>query len=350
MSEQTPVGTQRIVIVIGPGRSGTSSVAGALQKLGLTVPGRAIPGNETNPSGFFEPRWVVDLHRELLEHAVVQTLDTSPAALERAAKSAARPQVRDRVARWLTERLEKDDQLILKDPRTVWFRDMWVETARDLGVEPGFVTMLRHPAEVSASRQKYYSGSKPRGERTDDVLRIGGWVNVALTAELVTQGSPREFVRYTDLIRDWRSVLRKVGRDLDLRFEPDLDVTPHPVDDFIDPTLHRIQVDWSDLEIPAALRDVGERVWEALTALADGTTGEDVATLRAEYAQLEADALALAKHSLQRARADGRKQGRRRANQQHARASEDAGGQEEAATGSEGRAGGLWDRIRSAGR
>jgi len=308
---------RRIVLVIGPGRSGTSTIAGALVKSGFEVPGKAIKGNPTNPSGFFEPRWVVDFHKELLDRTHVNTLDSAPDAYDRVTELVLKDQARDTLRSWLSKRLEEQPRLVVKDPRTVWFRELWVQTARELGVETGFVTMLRHPAEVSASREKYYAKTEGGSRRADDIARIAGWVNVALTSERITQGSPRAFVRYTELVSDWRSVLTRVGGALDLSFDPGPEVSPHPVDEFIDPSLHRVQVDWSDVEIPEALRDLGERTWAGLTRLAD--TGEsadvvaDLEALRAEYTQMTEDAFALNRQAIRRLEGEARRRGRRQA-------------------------------------
>ncbi len=362
MSESLPTDDsadgRRIVLVVGPGRSGTSTVAGALVHCGFEVPGRAIPGNNTNPSGFFEPRWVVDLHKRLLDRADVNTLDTSPDALDQAAAAADRPETRERLRSWLAERLEEQPRLVIKDPRGIWFRDLWVGAARDLGVEPSFVTMLRHPAEVSASRETYYSNASRQQQANDDVTRIGGWINVALTAELVSRDSPRAFVRYTDLVADWRTVLTRLGTDLDLTFDPGPEATPHPADDFIDPSLHRIQVDWNDLTVPVALRDLGERLWHALGDLGtEGGASDEAArpaidALREEYAAMTQDAAALTRHETKRlekrARQKGLKDGRRKALEAQAaeaaatsaesdRAAEDDHGDERP---------GLWQRVR----
>lgn len=313
----------RVVVVVGPGRSGTSTVAGALANSGFEVPGRAISGNATNPSGFFEPRWVVDFHKELLERAGVATMDTAPDALDRTAEVADAPAVRETLRDWLAGRLREQHHLVIKDPRTVWFTDLWVGTARELGVRPGFVTMLRHPAEVSASRQKYYSKGERGRARADDVRRIAGWINVALIAERTTQDSPRSFVRYTDLVADWRPVLGSLGRDLDLTFRPAVGTSPHPVDDFIDPDLHRVRVEWEDVDVPAGLRDVAEDAWQALGGLAVPVDPPTAATgaapdarrrveeVRAAYQQLWDDATALQGHAVRRLEARARKQGRR---------------------------------------
>ena len=46
---------KRVVVVAGSGRSGTSTIAGVLKSVGLRIPPPEVPGNRTNPRGFFEP-------------------------------------------------------------------------------------------------------------------------------------------------------------------------------------------------------------------------------------------------------------------------------------------------------
>jgi hypothetical protein len=305
-----------IVIVMGPGRSGTSTVAGTLHYLGYHVPGQAIRGNRSNPSGFFEPRWVVDFHSRLLHSVGVRNTDSAPGSLERTRRIGSRRAVRAELEGWLAEQLAGGRRLVVKDPRSVWFHDLWAEVSRGLGVEPGFVTMLRHPAEVSASRQAYYGASDAASSgRSAEVARIASWVNIALITEQVTRGSARTFVRYTDLVQDWRTVMARVQRDLGLTFEPGLDVRPHPVDDFIDPSLYRLHVEWDNVDVSPALRDLGERVWTAMSGLSDGSRGpESLATLSAlwkEYHVFEADAVAIARPAIRRAFAKGERKGRR---------------------------------------
>jgi hypothetical protein len=303
---------RRLVLVLGPGRSGTSTIAGALAMTGLEVPGRAVKANETNPSGFYEPRWVVDFHKRLLDESRVNTLDTAPEALELVVDLTSRQPVRDELRSWLEARFAAQPRLVVKDPRTIWFDTLWVDTARELGVEPGFVTMLRHPAEVSASRGTYYSKGTAE-QRSADVTRIAGWVNVALMAERATRGSRRVFVRYTDLVADWRKVLERMEPVLGLSLEPGPEVSPHPVDEFIDPSLHRIQVDWSGVDVPEHLRELAEQSWLALSSLAqDGESPDRLAELdelRERYTRTARDAWALNLHALQRAQRTARRKG-----------------------------------------
>lgn len=284
-----------LVLVVGPGRSGTSSLAGALAHSGFHVPD-AIRAKDANPLGFFEPRWAVRFHKTLLEQAGVVTLDPDPAALESvlrvAEETGARGQIRARLEEWFATH----DRLVIKDPRAIWFCDAWTQAAADLGVEPGYVVMVRHPSEVSASRGTYYSAT--------DVVAVGGWTNVALLAMEATQGARRALVHYPDLVGDWRPQLSRVADRLGLVLEPAPEVRPHPVDDFVDPSLRRMDRGWDGVAVPTDLRDLAERAFGLMHDLcqaeepAEAVAG--VATVREEYVALYDAARALTRSSTRR--------------------------------------------------
>jgi hypothetical protein len=288
---------RRIVLVLGPGRSGTSTMAGTLALSGFTVPNPVEP-EESNPAGFFEPQWGLNFHLDLLERAGVRTLDADPDAMDFMAPVLADDSVRDRLRQWLSGRLEKHDRLVIKDPRLVWFRDLWLDTARELGEEPGCVIMLRHPSEVASSRSEFYDSRV--------VSAVAGWINVALMTEQLTRSVPRLLVRYPSLTADWRSQAVRVREGLGLRLDPAPEVTPHPVDQFIDPTLRRREAGWDEVPIPGFLRELGDATFAALGELADhGESGEHATRLdqlRREYDALHAGALDLVRNHVVRAR------------------------------------------------
>jgi hypothetical protein len=272
-------------------------MAGTLAMSGFDVP-KAIAGKESNPSGFYEPRWVVNFHRDLLHKVDVRTLDSDPDALEQMAPVLGDPQVRSELRAWLEERLSEHDRLVIKDPRLVWFRDLWVDVAGELGHEPGFVLMLRHPSEVSSSRSEYYDSR--------EVTAVAGWINVALMTERLTQGSPRALVHYPQLTADWRTEAGRVRDQLGLHLDPGPDVTPHPVDSFIDPTLRRRKPGWDESPVPQFLQELGEATFQALGDVADHGDSPERAgrldELREEYRTLHSDALDLARAHIMRDR------------------------------------------------
>lgn len=307
-SQDTVTGERSLVLVLGPGRSGTSTMAGALSYSGYTVP-QAIKGNETNPSGFFEPRWAVNFHRRLLRQTGVRTLDTNPDVMRRLEGVLADQQLRDQLRDWLAPRLEQHRRLVIKDPRMVWFRDLWVDAAERLDVDPRFVIMLRHPSEVSSSRSNYYNAH--------EIPAVAGWINVALMTERLTAGSARALVHYPNLTSDWRTELTRIREGLGLTLEPEPEEKPHPVDDFIDPSLRRMKPGWAESSVPAHLQNLGDRTFEALGELAERgestVTAEKLETLRTEYAQVHADAMSMVRPTVMRAREDTASRVRKRA-------------------------------------
>src|SRR4029078_9790447 len=74
-----PVGDQvKLVVVTGSGRSGTSSVAGTLKRLGLYTPQPEVDTDDNNPRGYYEPLWVAEFHKWLLNPIPVRTIDSRP--------------------------------------------------------------------------------------------------------------------------------------------------------------------------------------------------------------------------------------------------------------------------------
>lgn len=244
----------------GAGRSGTSTVAGILQRLGLVVPQPEVGVDDTNPRGFSESQWVVDFHDDLLTHANVQVSDSRPLAWSRTGQFAERPGAPAKLGRWLKEQLAAGDDLLIKDPRLSWFLPLWTSVARKHGVEPSFVTMLRPPAEVVGSKRTYYNNLLQDGHG------VAAWVNMLLNTERATRGSARTFVRYHDLLDDWEAVTGAILRDLDL--DPTLtDDVRAEIAGFVDPGLRRVDLTWEDLDLPDRLESIARRTWEALDKL-----------------------------------------------------------------------------------
>ncbi|MCD4526708.1 sulfotransferase family protein [Nocardioides sp. cx-173] len=285
---------RRVLLVTGSGRSGTSTVAGALARLGLYIPPPLVEADETNPRGFYESQWVVDFHKELLSRAPVRTIDARPEAAALAARAAADPQARERLVNWLAEQ-DGHAQVLVKDPRAFWLHDVWRAAVPKTGRELAFLTMLRHPVEVAGSRDSAYLADETPGfRRQRATANVAAWVNGAFETEVATRGE-RAFVRHLDLLADWRGALGRAAEQLELTLDPAGDAA---VDDFIDTRLHRARIDWDELDVPDELRDLAERAWELMNALVDSpqdaAVAEELAGLRERYARLHDHAVAIA--------------------------------------------------------
>ncbi len=294
--------TRRIVFVAGSGRSGTSTVSGALQLLGLRVPTPEVPPDESNPKGFAESQWVVDFHDQLLERARIHGADARPQAWLYAGELAIKENLRARLHDWLEEQFQEADELVIKDPRLAWFIGLWRASALRAGATVAFVTMLRPPTEVISSKERYYGGKRANASRT------AAWINMMLHTERATRGTERIFLRYDDLLSDWTNCIYRIGEGFDLQSVKTAGTHDiRRVHQFIDPSLHRLRLTWEDLEVPSRLRELAEETWEQLNKFAE-PSGETLVSatvldsLRHEYTELYAEAEAIAKSSINAAR------------------------------------------------
>jgi hypothetical protein len=191
------------------------------------------------------------------------------------------------------------EQIVVKDPHAFWFAQVWEQVTAELDVDLRWLTALRHPAEVVGSRDIAYLSSQSDDLRlTKETSNVAGWVHAALLTERAGRGGRRAFVRYTDLLADWRAALAPVQQQLDLSFNTDLASSEHhDVDDFIEPSMRKSQLTWDDVRTPDWLRDMAEEVWQLLGVLT--TTPHDPDTLarldevHEDYRARYADAVAL---------------------------------------------------------
>jgi len=288
---------KNVVVVAGAGRSGTSTIAGALSMLGLHLPEPQVPADDTNPRGFYESQWVVDFHSDMLKRdPVVRTLDSRPEASELALRLPTAADAAE-LDEWLGEALSRP-QVVVKDPRILWFHEVWRSAAARQGAEISFLTMLRHPVEVAKSRDTHYiAGRDDTFRRQRATANVAAWCNACLTTEQVTRRDRRVFVSYVDLLADWHSAVSAVEECLGLGLDLTGDGAAR-VDAFIDPELRRSETTWDFVDVPDTLRTVAEGVWEEMNRLvadpSDPAVPAALERLRADYQRLHDHAVAVA--------------------------------------------------------
>jgi hypothetical protein len=161
------------------------------------------------------------------------------------------------------------------------------------------VTMLRHPAAVVDSKQRWYGGWQ------GDAGRAAGWINQTLFTERATREGPRAFVRYDDLLDDWTVAIARVGEALDLAVVRDAPANAmRAAHELVDRTLSRSGADWGDLRLPAGLREQADAVWALVAALAGDEEPPEARldAARAAYVALYEEAEAIARSSIEAAR------------------------------------------------
>jgi hypothetical protein len=307
--QEVQEGSERgtLLVVAGPGRSGTSLFTGLASRLGLYIPRPEVVANKSNPRGFSEPRWAVELHKELLASVDVTIEDSRPSAWDRTAKVAERGPVRDRLQSWLKEQFQESDRVVIKDPRLAWFLDLYRAVAAEIAVDLQVVTMLRHPTESMKSREIAYGTG-------NSTTRLTGWINLVQSVEVRTRDLPRATIRYEDLLTDWQSTLLAAEGPLRLPLVSGAsDAQVEDAGSLVDVSLRRSTADWTSHELPPELQTLGQSTYDAMSAAAvsgpeePADVNEEMDRLRAAYVRLYRDAEAVARSTIVAARSDERR-------------------------------------------
>jgi hypothetical protein len=269
----------RLILVAGSGRSGTSLFAGILKAMGGYVPQPEVTPDDTNPQGFGEPRWVVELHTRLLRTAGVHSSDARPSAWAKTATVGRDWDVQFELENWLRKEFRHGDHIVIKDPRLLWFIPMWQRAGESIAT-PCFVTTLRHPLEIIMSKKMYY------GEKFHPNNRVAGWLNTMLFTERATRGSRRALVRYEDLLNDCMLALEKVSNTLDLALiERSTPAEARDAARLVDPSLRRARATWDTLGVDDRLVELAEETSGVFDrAATDG--GLNDSSIRSELDQL----------------------------------------------------------------
>jgi hypothetical protein len=207
--EPEPPTTKRGLLVVGMHRSGTSAITRILSLCGAQLPDHLMPSSDRNPRGYYESQRIYDLHEELLVELGSAWDDVAPLPTEWLEAPTGGRWV-ERFAETVREEYGDAPFLTLKDPRICRLVPLWLRILAKLDYRPSFVIPVRNPLDVAASLHE--------AEGTPEAKGVLLWLQYFLAAERDTRGHPRSFIGYDDVLRDWRVVVERISRDLDLAF------------------------------------------------------------------------------------------------------------------------------------
>ena len=183
-----------VIVVLGMHRSGTSTVARALQALGVSLGDNLLDPAVDNPKGFWEDRDCFQINEELLRH--LGSAYDQPGLGWRISWSD--PVVNDlsaRAAEILKQRLLQAGGVWgFKDPRTCRLLEFWCPVMAAAGYTTSFILAIRNPASVVRSL-----------ERRDQIPCEKGyllWLQHVIAAVVLSAGSPRRVVVDYDQMMD----------------------------------------------------------------------------------------------------------------------------------------------------
>jgi hypothetical protein len=268
-------------LVLGPHRCGTSATARFLSLLlSADLPDTLSPPHESNPTGHWESQEWIILHNEILASygLVWSSIASLPAE---AGLAADRPDFLDHLETILRRNFRESDVFIAKDPRMCRLMPFWRTALRRIGAQPRIVLVVRHPLDSAASLVSR------DGFDVRHALLV--WLRSVLDAEAATRDLPRIFVRYEELLSDWRTLASRITDTLELPAK----LTPRRADE-IDGFLDRDLCHWSHDAGSLADFPLLETVYDALLRHCDGSWDSDSrASLDEARSALDQDGMAL---------------------------------------------------------
>lgn len=146
--------TNTLVLCVGMHRSGTSLTAGLLETLGCTLPGTKVAADNSNPTGYFENKDIVDKQEQLLtDLGFWWPTEQASYGLPR---DITHQLAYHSFIEWLTNYLQNTvahhgNHLAIKDPRTSLLLPAWREAASRLEIQIKLLICVREPRDVCRS-------------------------------------------------------------------------------------------------------------------------------------------------------------------------------------------------------
>lgn len=248
----------RALLVLGMHRSGTSALTGMLATLGLSVPGELLPAEDYNEKGLFENKSANLFHVDLLARLNSAWDDPLSFPIQWLATPHGENVIEELMALIRSEMLDAR-VFAVKDPRMCRLVPLWRAALARLNCEMAAIHCLRHPLEVAMSLQ-----------RRDGLPRSHGlhlWAQHVLAAEYDTRTVPRSYVRYDELLQDWRTVTKRMRSDLGLVWPQELSDVAEKVNDFLSSDLRHQRRDALQPDLNDPIEALCTQVWDAFALL-----------------------------------------------------------------------------------
>lgn len=266
----------KCIFVLGMHRSGTSAFTGLLCRFGVGIGPDLLPANYSNPKGFFESKAVVDINNAILLGLGSSWDDMNALPIDWQMNPAMQA-MRIDIAALLSSLAVAENPLVIKDPRLSKTLPLWLGVLRDFGVQPVVVICVREPNAVAQSEKLM------KGFPLMKSLML--FLDYNLQAERNSRDFPRAIVTYSDLLADWKAVLRKVDGELGLALPLDAAGWEKRGADFISPELDRSRPEIGEFERCGTVGDMANALYEALRL----TKANDVEELMQRFIAYQED-------------------------------------------------------------
>ena len=244
------------ILVLGMHRSGTSAVTRVLNLLGVKLSTNLMPpAAENNELGFWESQELMAIHNDILKSADMRWDEIRPFPDNWWQSSAARNS-KNTLLKYLSRDFSESNLFVVKDPRICRFAALWIDALQNFNVTPAILIPFRNPLEISASLQAR--------DNMQPAYSHLLWLRHVIEAERSTRSMRRSFIKYEDLLFNWKNIVEKISTDLDISFPVKLESMATEIDRFLNRDMRHHVSDITGLNHSYDLSDLIGKTYRAL--------------------------------------------------------------------------------------
>jgi GT2 family glycosyltransferase/glycosyltransferase involved in cell wall biosynthesis len=261
-------------------RSGTSAIAGFLNKMGIALGSKLMLPNEYNAKGYFENADIVRTNDHIL-----QTLDSAWDDLFLLEEGWwQRPQMlshRVAVKEIINKEFSENELFCIKDPRISILLPFWISILQELDIKIYFLIPMRQPIEVAESLKERNGFSIQKG------LLL--WMNNMLSIEYYSRPFKRSFFIFDDFLKNPIDIMRRISNTFSIVFPNPKSQIDIMAKELLDPKLKHHNV--RDLELNSDRLSLIDRFNAILFNLNDNEELDEndliaIDEIRSEYKRL----------------------------------------------------------------
>jgi hypothetical protein len=273
----------RVIVVLGAGRSGTSTITRGLQALGVHLGDQLRPGGGKNPNGFFEDEGLLKLNKRL--RTTLGLRAESVSIIDR--QQWQKPEVqalKQEAQHTIRQRFGDMPLWGYKYAGTLRMLPFWREVFQALDLDVRYLVAIRNPISVARSRARL-NPRRGRQEKSD----LEWLVNIVPYFRLV-QERPFVVVDYDLVMADAVKQLERIAAMLDL---PQTTATKGGIQEyanqFLNPNLRHSRFTDADLAQNPQLNPITREAYRWLYQLATDSVDLYAPAIWQAWEQIEND-------------------------------------------------------------
>jgi hypothetical protein len=279
---------QRVIVVLGAGRSGTSVITRGLQTLGVELGDHLRPGGGKNPTGFFEDEDLLTINKRLRKALGLRADSVSliePHQWQTPAVQAFQREARETIRR----RFGSYSLWGYKFAGTLRLLPFWRTVLHSLDLDVRYVMAVRNPISVARSRAKI---NPHRG--TQEKSDLEWLVNVVPYFRAVRE-RPFVVVDYDLLMADPIVQLQRIATALDLPLTAATQAAMQAyAEQFLHPELRHNRFAHEDLDKNPRVNSLTRDAYRWLYRLATDQLPTDASDLWQDWSRIETALASLA--------------------------------------------------------